>query len=212
MRDLLSEYEFLIEIGNTKLEDHEYSVSKKFTGFVGYPEVTTSKKTSHTVYKGVTTHEKEKHHPDHSGINHDVSWSANHNNPDSMSDHDKKKTLSHALALHQKYIDNHTSVGDVVTNTPIKNKENSGKNTQHNKREHIYSKKAGFATPKNKNIPDYHENRQFGIVRQHADDHPEEHKRGKKYLEPLDNPNFDERHSPIAKTLSHRKILNTKVD
>ena len=56
----------------------------------------------------------------------------------------------------------------------------TGVNKDYNKRSEIYRKKAGFGLP-NKDFKT-----QYGIVRQHPQDHPEEHIRGKNYLEPFD--------------------------
>ena len=56
----------------------------------------------------------------------------------------------------------------------------------HNKRAELYRKKARFGMSDEKSNDE-----QYGIVRRHPLDHPEEHKRGKHYLKPIDNPTYN---------------------
>jgi hypothetical protein len=88
---------------------------------------------------------------------------------------DKKNTLHDAAHLHNHYIQNNTDIGDVVRSDTMPDADGEG-----NKRARIYGKMAGFGGLNKAG-------EQYGIVKKHADDHPEEHKRGKKYLHPLEH-------------------------
>ena len=214
MRELILEYLELYESGDTRLSPEEVRTKKRFNGGKEYPHVKTSTTSSHTRYKGVAQYDSdtdEKYHPEHNGVTHEVEWQSAHHTPESLSKEDKAKTLSHALALHHNYIENHTKPGDVVTNTPSQNKADTGVDKDYNKRAEIYRRKAGFAAP-HSNAPQHHQNRQFGIVRQYPQDHKDESKRGKNYLEPIHEPTFDSRHSKIGKTLAQRRLMNTEID
>ena len=107
----------------------------------------------------------------YSGTHHYVAWN-NHKSKDSMSDKEKKDSLHDAMHLHNHFVKHNTEIGDLVSNKPDKDADGG------NRRARIYAKKAGFS--------DQHENEhQYGIVKQHPEDHPEEHLRGEKYLHPL---------------------------
>lgn len=198
MKELILEYLLLSEIGDTRLSSENIKTDKTYTGNKSFPQTKTSTSSEHTKYDAHTFADDEKHHDDHSGVTHDVSW-------DKISDN-KSKVLSHALALHHNYVENHTKPGDVVTNIPLGNKKDSGVDTKHNKREEIYRKKAGFSERNADDNAGSHRGRQFGIVRQHPVDHPDESKRGKNYLEPIDKPDFNRFHSPIASVLARRRL------
>lgn len=206
-RELVEDYKLLIEIGNTRLSPDEFKTTREKIGSTN-PSIDVIHKSEHVKYNGYNEASYRKYHKDHSGIVHDVDWDTRKSK---IANSDKSKVLSHALALHHNYIENHTEPGDIVKNTPKKNTENSGIKTDTNKRASIYAKKAGFGEM-NPNGHVLHKSTQYGIVRKHADDHPEEHKRGKKYLEPIHTPDFDSRHSDETVKNNINKLGNTNID
>lgn len=117
-----------------------------------------------------------RYHKDYSGVSHTVLWKG-HKSSEAMSPKERKDTLHDAMHLHNHYIQHHTEVGDRVSNQPLSDDENSGVKKSGNKRSRIY-KAGGFGDM------DY-DKVQHGIIKQHPDNHPEEEKRGKKYLHPL---------------------------
>ena len=119
--------------------------------------------------------EPAKYHKDYTGVTHLVSWE-NKKSKDSMSDKEKKDSLHDAMHLHNHFVKHGTEVGDVVKNTPIEDQDGSGGN----KRARIYGKKAGFGSLSDAGI-------QYGTVKQHSHDHPDENKRGEKYVHPLEH-------------------------
>jgi hypothetical protein len=118
-----------------------------------------------------------RYSPDYSGVTHTVEWKNKHSK-NNLTPSDKMKTLADAKHLHHDFIDKSTKVGDVVKNIPVDDSIGGG-----NKRSRIY-KKQGFG-----NLDNMYS--QYGIVKQHPDEHPDESSRGKKYLHPLEPSDID---------------------
>jgi hypothetical protein len=114
---------------------------------------------------------------------HSVSWVANKPKTGRVEDRrDEMSSLHDALHLHHHFIKNGTRVGDIVRNNPAQDSKSSGNDdygnkVYGNKRAGLYKKVGGFGDVN-------HQGEQYGIVQQHPDDHPEESKRGQKYLQP----------------------------
>ena len=115
-------------------------------------------------------HHNKNEHKDLTGHLHHVEWDNFDNVGDKESAVKRIKYLSTAAQMHNHYIQNHTKHGDIVYGHP-----NVGKNDS---RSRIY-KKFGFSD-KNKY------GMQFAKVVEHPQNHPEERKRGKKELTPID--------------------------
>ena len=149
-------------------------------------------KTGHVVY-GSEREDEPTHRfaPGYSGTSHTVAWDTSHRNG---TKEENNQMLHDALHSHRHYIENKTNVGDVVKNTPTKSKDGD------DKRARIYKKVGGFGSAKKHDDKDagISDRVQHGIVRQHPDDHPDEEKRGKKYLHPLEH-NDIETHEAASK-------------
>lgn len=165
MRELYQEIQefYLLGEGLSKEPSSEIEFSKSG-----------NRQTKLTTYRHDSSIEvPSKYHKDYSGVNHTVAWK---NIPDAsaMSMKEKKTALHDAAHLHNHFIKHGTEVGDVVINEPLSDQDDTGKN----KRSRIY-KRFGFGELSNKT--------QYGIVKQHPHDHPDESKRGQKYLHPLEH-------------------------
>jgi hypothetical protein len=160
--------------------------------------------TKHIKYFGKTEFQSaNKYDPSFSGVHHKVEWTnKNHHN----SPKDKIKKLIDAGHLHQHYIHHNTKVGDVVTNYPLKSEGDKPK------RGNIY-KRFGFGATND-------DNKQHGIVKQHPDDHPDEDKRGKKYLHPLEHTDVEKHgnapttgaNDNTVRTMYNHKRYETKIN
>ena len=136
-----------------------------------------------TKYKSISQfHPSNEYHKDFNGAVHDVSWDTIHD-PEKLTSREKIQTFHDAAHLHHHFIKYGTKVGDIVTNTPTGN-INKNKKTKKNKRESIY-RSYGFGAMNKDEI-------QHGIIKQHPHDHPDESKRGQKYLHPLEQYEIDE--------------------
>ena len=133
--------------------------------------------------------------PSFTGIMHHVAW-GNNMPKENMSDKEKKDTLHDAMHLHHHFIKHGTQVGDVLQNIPSSDTDGKGGNA----RSRIYAKKAGFGKlTKDNNI-------QYGIVKQHPHDHPQEHLRGQNYLHPLEDHEIEAHGSKPSVGASDNKI------
>lgn len=133
-------------------------------------------KTKLTTYSNDSEFETpSRYHKDYSGVTHSVSWKTN-NNRDNLSNKEKKDTLHDAMHLHHHFVKRVSKPGDIVKNTPLEDENRKGGN----KRARIYAKQAGFGEMSSNGT-------QYGIVKQHPHDHPDESKRGQQYLHPLEH-------------------------
>lgn len=133
-------------------------------------------------------HNKEGHIV---GNIHDVSWENNYDKKE-LNNHQKHHTLTDAIHLHNHFIKHETKPGDVIKNTPLKDENESG-----NKRSRIYTKVAKFGNlDKNGD--------QYGIIKQHPDNHPEKHLRSQKYLHPASIEDIESHKELLAKNKSRR--------
>jgi hypothetical protein len=148
---------------------HRKKVSTNLTDYYG--DITT---------KDTGSEHKLKSSPEHDSnhTTHEVSWGGKQKQ-ENMNMRDRIRTLHDALHLHNDYIENNTEVGHLVKNTPIPNDQTQGVKKDNNKRENLYRIYGGFGNPDMRGT-------QYGIVKKHPEDHPEEHMRGKKYLHPID--------------------------
>lgn len=147
-------------------------------------------KTGHITYMSMkNAEEKHKYHPDYSGTTHDVGWNTEKREGTKQ---EKTDMLHDALHTHRHFIQHKTNVGDVVINTPDKSVGGS------DKRARIYKKAAGFgaAATENDDNANIQQRVQHGIVRQYPEDHPDEDKRGKKYLHPLNHDDITAHENP----------------
>jgi hypothetical protein len=140
--------------------------------------------TGHVEYGGnIESEKKHKYHPDYSGTTHTVAWDTNKKDGNTK---EKHQIFTDALHTHKHYIQHKTNVGDIVKNIPTKSDDGE------DKRARIYKKVAGFgsAAKHDDTTAGHGDREQHGIVKQHPDNHPDEDKRGKKYLHPLDHTNI----------------------
>lgn len=166
MRKLYEEIEnfYLIQEAISKEPSSEIEVSK-------HARTRNTKLATHT--RETEFEEPYKYHKDYSGITHEVDVQPN-KSKDDLTPQYGRQTVSDMHHLHVHFIKHTADVGDVVRHTPILDKDRKV-----NRIGRLASKLAGFGNPQE--ITDM----QHGIVRQYPHDHPDESKRGQKYLHPL---------------------------
>ena len=154
--------------------------------------------TNLTTYNSSKINNTSRHpyHKEHNGTIHDVHWTSRKNS-DLLNDIEKKNTLHDAMHLHNHFIKHGTKPGDIISNTPSRNGDKSV-----NRRERIYAKKAGFGSIDKDNPIS---NSQYGIIKQHPHNHPEEHLRGQNYLHPLEHHEISTHQNNIK---SKQKLLD----
>ena len=134
------------------------------------------------------------YHKNFSGAVHEVGWDNNHE-ADRLSTKEKVQTIHDAGHLHNHFIKHGTEVGDVVVNRPL---DNTDKNKKTNKRSSIY-KRFGFGDIDDNGM-------QFGHIKQHSYDHPDESKRGQKYLHPLEQHEIEDHGEKPSTGQSDNKV------
>lgn len=176
MRNLVEAVTLLQELGDTKTttshaihpDGHKMVITDKIN-YVGIEQDT----------------DAETIHPEHNGKIHTVNWGSNYHITHNGTPKEKLKAIMDVPIAHHEYLQKNSKVGDVIHNSPTPDKDNEKKNT----RSAIYKKLGGFGST-NKH------NDQYAIVRQHPEDHPDEDKRGKKYLHPLNHDDITAHENP----------------
>lgn len=143
-------------------------------------------------YQSEQSIEHDKYHPDYSGITHKVSWD---NNTELDNPRERIRAVYQAKDAHNRYVNNNTEVGDVVRNIPAHGNPKLAK---------LYQK-AGFSTPNRNNV-------QHAIVKQHPDDHPDESKRGQKYLHPLEHHEIEHHGNKISDGSNNGRLRQITSD
>ena len=141
-------------------------------------------------------HDDNQYHPGANGVVHEVSWHTNRPK-NTMNNTERKNSLHDAMHLHNHFIKHEAEVGDVIKNTPAN--DNIDKKTTGNQRSRIYSKMAGFGERNDDNV-------QYGIIKQHPDNHPDESKRGQKYSHPLEHHEIEQHKDNVKKINSDNTI------